>query len=63
MDNSSKNIEPNKKPDAEKSHHDHLTGSKTDPQKTEMEGLKKGGARPVGNEEDKPKDTKGRKED
>ena len=37
-----------------------LKGSKTDPQKTEMEGLKQGGVDPNVHREDKPKDEKGR---
>jgi hypothetical protein len=57
----SKNIEPNKKSGTE-SNPDNVEGSQTDPQKTEMKGLKKGGVEPVVNEEDKPKDGKGRKE-
>lgn len=39
-----------------------LKGSKTDPQKTEMEGLKKGGVDPNVHTDDKPKDEKGRTE-
>jgi hypothetical protein len=39
-----------------------LKGSKSDPQKTEMEGLKRGGVEPKVHEEDRPKDEKGRTE-
>ena len=39
-----------------------LKGSKTDPQKTEMEGLKKGGVEPNVHPDDRPKDEKGRTE-
>jgi hypothetical protein len=39
-----------------------LKGSRTDPQKTEMEGLKKGGVEPNVHPDDKPKDEKGRTE-
>ena len=39
-----------------------LKGSKTDPQKTEMEGLKKGGVEPNVHPQDRPKDEKGRTE-
>ena len=37
-----------------------LTGSKSDPQKTEMEGLKKGGVEPNVHPDDKAKDEKGK---
>lgn len=37
---------------------DRLKGSKTDPQKTEMEGLKEGGVEPVVHQGDKEKITK-----
>ena len=39
-----------------------LKGSRTDPQKTEMEGLKQGGVEPNVHQDDKPKDEKGRAE-
>ena len=39
-----------------------LKGSKTDPQKTEMQGLKEGGVEPNVHQDDKPKDEKGRTE-
>ena len=39
-----------------------LKGSKSDPPKTEMEGLKQGGVEPDVHEDDKPKDEKGRTE-
>ena len=39
-----------------------LKGSKTDPQKTEMQGLKEGGVEPNVHPDDKPKDEKGRTE-
>ena len=39
-----------------------LKGSKSDPQKTEMEGLKQGGVEPNVHEDDRPKDEKGRTE-
>ena len=39
-----------------------LKGSRTDPQKTEMEGLKQGGIEPNVHPEDRPKDEKGRTE-
>ena len=35
-----------------------LKGSKTDPQKTELEGLKEGGVEPAVHPDDKEKDTK-----
>ena len=37
-----------------------LTGSKSDPQKTEMEGLKKGGVEPNVHPDDLPRDEKGK---
>jgi len=37
-----------------------LTGSKSDPQKTEMEGLKKGGVEPNVHHDDLPRDKKGK---
>lgn len=40
-----------------------LKGSRTDPQKTEMEGLKRGGVEPNVHPQDKPKDEKGRVEE
>lgn len=39
-----------------------LTGSRTDPQKTEMEGLKKGGVEPNIHQDDLPRDEKGKTE-
>jgi hypothetical protein len=39
-----------------------LKGSKSDPQKTEMEGLKRGGVEPNVHEDDRAKDEKGRAE-
>jgi hypothetical protein len=39
-----------------------LKGSKSDPQKTEIEGLKRGGVEPNVHEDDRPKDEKGRTE-
>jgi hypothetical protein len=36
-----------------------LQGSKSDPQKTELEGLKQGGKEPVVHEEDKARDEDG----
>lgn len=46
----------NKETDNEKE----LTGSKSDPQKTEMEGLKKGGVEPNVHPDDLPRDEKGK---
>ena len=43
-------------------HLEKLKGSKSDPPKTEMEGLKKGGVEPNVHEDDRPKDEKGRTE-
>jgi hypothetical protein len=37
-----------------------LKGSKSDPQKTEMKGLKKGGVEPAVHTDDKAKDEKGK---
>jgi hypothetical protein len=39
-----------------------LKGSRTDPQQTEMEGLKQGGVEPNVHPGDRPKDEKGRTE-
>jgi hypothetical protein len=39
------------------------TQRKSDPQLTELDGIKKGGVQPTVHEEDKPIDKKGRKED
>ena len=44
----------------EKESEERLQGSKSDPQKTEMEGLKQGGKEPVVHNEDKPKDEEGK---
>lgn len=39
-----------------------LKGSKSDPQKTEMAGIKEGGVDPHVHEDDRPKDEKGKRE-
>lgn len=44
----------------ENDHDEKLKGSKSDPQKTEMEGLKKGGVEPNVHPEDVARDEKGR---
>lgn len=44
----------------ENDHDKELTGSRTDPQKTEMEGLKKGGVEPNVHPDDLPRDEKGK---
>ena len=41
---------------------ENLQGSKSDPQKTEMEGLKEGGNDPVVHSDDKPRDNDGKQE-
>ncbi len=40
-----------------------LQGSKSDPQKTEMDGLKQGGKEPVVHADDKARDDEGKTED
>ena len=40
-----------------------LQGSKSDPQKTEMEGLKQGGKEPIVHSDDKAKDEEGKTDD
>ena len=39
---------------------DRLKGSKSDPQKTEMEGLKEGGKEPIVHADDKARDDEGK---
>jgi len=51
-----------KRTDNQNDNTEKLKGSKTDPQKTEMEGLKKGGVDPNVHPGDRPKDEKGRTE-
>lgn len=46
----------------ENQHPSYEEGSKSDPQMTELEGLKKGGKEPHVHEDDKPKDEEGKKD-
>lgn len=53
--------EKNKTPE-ENQHPSYEEGSKSDPQMTELEGLKKGGKEPHVHETDKPRDEGGEKD-
>ena len=46
-----------------KDSNERLEGSKSDPQKTEMQGLKQGGKEPIVHPDDKARDDEGKKED
>ena len=50
----------NNNPSRDEKKQERLEGSRTDPQKTEMEELKQGGKKPIVHEEDKPLDHEGK---
>lgn len=60
MDNGRNNIDTNKKSDKsqENQNPSYEEGSKSDPQMTELEGLKEGGKEPHVHKEDKPESGK-----